>query len=193
MSVGCADAPSHEGRITETFCVLSFKDVADAAERARICNIVGRAAEGNAVEPNTVPDSSSFTLTFKISDVRTLDKIDGDLRWVMANGKWEQELNAENPKFSVDYDTTNLRAKIETILTLTTDAGAKVFWKFEGGEEKEVTSSVDLSGTVKIPVVFPRGKTFIFTRSVLKDVQKYKKVSVDGDVIDSREEEYRQP
>jgi hypothetical protein len=161
-------------------CRYFFKDINREEDQRRIDEAIHSVAIPK--EPVTkMGTGSSPTYSFTVKKLASLDKIHPRILYKNPTAKPKdlcQTLNAHNPNFTITYESTDILASIEVIVTFDIKPGAQLFYKDEGGVEKDITSQVGPDGKVTLQTKIKQGQEYIFARTVLDEVTRHIKINV---------------
>lgn len=182
-AVGCAGKrPPSAAFVEQTKCKLHFANVDRPEERERVYKIVRSYAVSDTLTPKDVPTTPTFDLEFYVTRLAVLDEIHPQVLFSTAGGTTadpvRQVFNPRDPQFAINYDTINIGATIEVIVNFTVTPGAKLFYKPQGGGEKDITKEVGPAGKVALRTTIAKGQEFLFARSVSGNVSRYVKINV---------------
>jgi hypothetical protein len=190
LAVGCSTIP-HE--ISGISCEYSFTNIQRKEDQKRVDDAIRSIAVGGTV--NKSGPVSDPVYRFRVARFSQLQDIHGKLLFQNPSAGKESErgqvLNPRTPEFSMKFDSTDIAASIDVILKFTINQGSQLFYKDQGGSEKNITSMVDSRGRVTLPTKIKRGQEYIFARTVLDNVTRYIKIDVfSQQVTDITKAEY---
>ncbi len=160
-------------------CQYSFADIDREEDQVRIDKAISSVASGDMTKAGS---DSSPTYNFTVKKLASLDKINPKILYKNPTAKpnnLRQTVTARNPIFSITYESTDIEASLEIIIKFNIKPGAQLFFKDEGGAEKDITSLVGRDGRVILQTKINRGQKYIFARTMLDEVSRYIKIDVN--------------
>jgi hypothetical protein len=178
LILGVSGCKSVHREIENISCRYSFLDMDREEDQLRIDDAIRSVALEDVTKMGT---DSSPTYSFTVKKLASLDKIHPRILYKNPTAKPKnlcQTLNARNPNFTITYESTDISASIEVIVRFDIKPGAQLFFKDEGGVEKDITSQVGPDGKVTLQTKINQGQEYIFARTVLDEVTRYIKINV---------------
>lgn len=175
-AVGCK--PVHRD-IENINCQYSFADITREEDQIRIDRAINSVAQEDVTKTGS---DSSPTYNFTVKKLASLDKIHPKILYKNPTARQKnlcQTVNARVPSFSITYESTDIEASLEVIVRFNIKPGAQLFFKDEGGAEKDITSLVSPDGRVTLQTKINQGQKYIFARTVLDEVSRYIKIDVN--------------
>jgi hypothetical protein len=191
LILGATGCVSVHREIENINCLYSFKDIDREEDQIRIEKAIRSVAVEPAIKTGT---DSSPKYSFTVKKLASLDKIHPQILYKNPTAKPKdlcQTLNAHNPNFAITYESTDIAASIEVIVRFGIKPGAQLFFKDQGGVEKDITSQVGHDGSVTLRTKIKQEQKYIFARTVLDEVTRYIKIDVySQEVSDIDKKEY---
>jgi hypothetical protein len=189
LMTGCATV---QREVPDIACRYQFQDVDREEDQNRVDAAIRSVAIGavSKTGPTTAPE-----YRFTVARLKDLDKIHPQILYKNSKAQdpseLRQTLNARGPKFAITYDSTDISASIEVIVSFNVKPGSQLFYKDQGGSEIDVTPQVDSSGNVTLRTKIQKGQEYIFARTVLDAVTRFIRIDVYSQrVTDIDKKEY---
>lgn len=177
-AAGCAS--TRPSGIRQLACHYRFSDVRRAEDQQRIDAAIYAVAVGPVTRTGT-PAYPEYRFT--VARAADLDRIQPLLLYRQHTGwfAWsapQQTLNAKPPTCEAAFESTDIAASLEVIVTFTIKPGSRLYYHDADGREVDVTPRVDAKGKVTLHTRIAKGQQFIFARAVKDNVSRYIKIDV---------------
>lgn len=183
LILGVTGCKSVHREIENISCQYSFADITREEDQRRIDEAISSVALEDVTKTGT---DSSPTYSFTVKKFASLDKIHPQILYKNPTAKprnLRQTVTARNPNFTITYESADISASIEVIVRFSIKPGAHLFFKDEGGTEKDITSQVGPDGKVTLQTKIKRGQKYIFARTVLDEVTRYIKIDINSQKV----------
>jgi hypothetical protein len=171
-------------RLANISCAYNFSDINRGEDQKRIDQAIRSVAVGEIAKNGTATHPE---YRFVVRDLADLNKIHPAILFKNTGKDKDagqlQTINAKNPAFTINYDSTDIVASMDTIMSFRVSPGSKLFYKPQGGAEMDITSKVDEAGVVKLQTKIRRGQEFIYARAVKDSVTRYIKINVFSQAV----------
>ena len=173
-------------------CTYRFKGLNRQAEQQKVDHAIRSVASGAVVKSGT-PTYPEYK--FSVARLADLDRIHPLLVYRPARMRFasdlEPTLNLRNPIVDLTFDSTDVTASMEVMLTFNVSPGSRLFYKDADGAETEITSRVDAKGRASLPTTIRRNQEFIYARAVKDNVTRYIRINIfTREVSDVSKREY---
>jgi hypothetical protein len=190
---GCVS--SRSPGVGQLACHYRFSDIRRAEDQQRIDAAIRSVALGAVAKTGT---SSYPEYRFTVARAADLDQLQPHLLYRQSAG-WriwadrQQTLNVKPPTCEATFESTDIAAAMEIIVTFTIKPGSKLFYHDEGGREVDITPRVDAKGKVTLHTRIAKGQQFIYARALKDNVSRYIKIDVHSQQVgDATAREYGQ-
>jgi len=191
-AAGCAS--TRGSRVGQISCHYRFSDVRRVEDQLRI----DAAIHSVAVSPPVKTGTAAFPeYRFSVARLADLDRIQPYLIYRQPAGWFwdtpQQTLNARTPTLEASFESTDIVASMEILITFTIRPGSKLLYIDETRREVDITSRVDAAGKVTLRARIARGQPYIYARAVKDNVSRHIKIAVHSQqVADATPREYEQ-
>lgn len=190
LAPGCSGYKEPLGALD---CRLEFRNLRDEARRDRVQRIISAHAIPGTLR--TRNSSGGMICEFRVSEFSKLDemhpKIAYEWQSTWFSRKRNRVFNRGTPSFAMAYETSDLAARVDTVVRFQITPGARLYYKPEGRPEIEITDRVNSRGDVALPVEIRPGQSWIYARSDLGGVERFIRINVyTGEMEEIRRREY---
>lgn len=192
-AVGCTS--TRQSGVGQLACHYQFRDIRRAEDQQRIDAAIHSVAVGPVAKTGT-PAYPEYRFT--VIRAAELDRIQPYLlyrqtpRW-FAWSDPQQTLNAKPLTCEAAFESTDIAATLEIVVTFTIKPGSKLLYRDEGGREIDITPRVDAKGKVTLHTRIAKGQQFIYAHAVKDNVSRYIKIDVHSQQVnDATAREYSQ-
>ncbi|MBL0702246.1 MAG: hypothetical protein JJV91_02060 [Desulfosarcina sp.] len=181
LMVGCT---SVQQDVTDISCRYQFRDIDREEDQKRVEKAVRSVAKGEVVKTGKNTDPK---YQFTVAKLKDLGRIHPRILYknptAQKPSELRQTLNARNPRFDITYDSTDISASMDIIITFSVKPSSQLFYKDQGGSEIDITSRVDRYGEIILKTKIKKGQEFIFARTVLDNVIRYIKINIYNQIV----------
>ncbi len=176
---GCALPPRGDSSAMSIPCTYRFKMLSRPEDQSRV-----ESAIRSVAVPGTLTKGGSNSYPeyrFRVARMADLDRLNPKLVFGSSSSLWHKRnraLNMRTAGVEFTFDSTDVSASAVTTVTFNVKPGSRLYYKDSGNREIDITSKVDSSGRVVLPLTLREGQKFVYARAIKGMVTRYIRINI---------------
>ncbi len=188
---GCTTFSSRTG-VSSIPCTYRFKTLSRPEDQSRVEAAIYTVAVSPVVKAGTVTFPE---YRFRVARMADLDRLHPRLIYSNPDtplaANLRQTLNVQAAGVDMTFDSTDVSGSMTAAVTFTVKPGSRLYYKFPGGVETDITAKVGKTGKVTFPTTIKEGQKFIYARAMKDRVTRYIRINIfTNEVKDITQREY---